>query len=218
MDEEAFKALLMQAGRGETAAVLAAVAGDQQALLHRADQQYGNTLLHWASAGGDLELVQGLVQRGSDLHAKDDEGEDALFYTTYNNNLAVATYLLDRGTDPCTRSVLFNALGWAAYRGYQDMCLLLLSRGADLEAKMRGHGAEGAEERTALELYGEWTNISAEEKEQRRQALRVNVVIAVEVRDQRGFSLHSTRDISSGGVYFDRVDRGGFDHVSELLH
>ncbi len=40
---------------------------------------------------------------------------------------------------------------------------------------------------------------------ERRQALRANVVIAVEVRDARGFSLHSTRDISSGGVYFDRA-------------
>lgn len=40
---------------------------------------------------------------------------------------------------------------------------------------------------------------------ERRQALRANVVIAVEVRDQRGFSLHSTRDISSGGLYFDRA-------------
>lgn len=40
---------------------------------------------------------------------------------------------------------------------------------------------------------------------ERRQALRANVVIAVEVRDARGFSLHSTRDISSGGLYFDRA-------------
>jgi hypothetical protein len=40
---------------------------------------------------------------------------------------------------------------------------------------------------------------------ERRQALRANVVIAIEVRDARGFSLHSTRDISSGGVYFDRA-------------
>ncbi|MGV3625592.1 MAG: PilZ domain-containing protein [Archangium sp.] len=40
---------------------------------------------------------------------------------------------------------------------------------------------------------------------ERRQALRANVVIAVEVRDARGFSLHSTRDLSSGGVYFDRA-------------
>ncbi len=40
---------------------------------------------------------------------------------------------------------------------------------------------------------------------ERRQATRANVVIAVEVRDARGFSLHSTRDISSGGVFFDRA-------------
>ncbi len=40
---------------------------------------------------------------------------------------------------------------------------------------------------------------------ERRQALRANVVIAVEVRDARGFSLHSTRDVSSGGLYFDRA-------------
>ncbi|MFO0599770.1 MAG: PilZ domain-containing protein [Myxococcaceae bacterium] len=40
---------------------------------------------------------------------------------------------------------------------------------------------------------------------ERRTALRANVVIAVEVRDSRGFSLHSTRDISSGGLYFDRA-------------
>jgi c-di-GMP-binding flagellar brake protein YcgR len=40
---------------------------------------------------------------------------------------------------------------------------------------------------------------------ERRQNLRANVVIAVEVRDARGFSLHSTRDISSGGLYFDRA-------------
>jgi uncharacterized protein (TIGR02266 family) len=40
---------------------------------------------------------------------------------------------------------------------------------------------------------------------ERRQALRAPVVLTVEVRDGRGFSLHSTRDISSGGVYFDRA-------------
>lgn len=40
---------------------------------------------------------------------------------------------------------------------------------------------------------------------ERRQAVRANVVIAIEVRDARGFSLHSTRDISSGGVFFDRA-------------
>jgi uncharacterized protein (TIGR02266 family) len=40
---------------------------------------------------------------------------------------------------------------------------------------------------------------------ERRSALRAPVVMTVEVRDARGFSLHSTRDISSGGLYFDRA-------------
>ena len=40
---------------------------------------------------------------------------------------------------------------------------------------------------------------------ERRRASRANVVIAVEVRDGHGFSLFSTRDLSAGGVYFDRA-------------
>lgn len=40
---------------------------------------------------------------------------------------------------------------------------------------------------------------------ERRQNLRALVSVAVEISDARGFSLHSTKDISSGGLYFDRA-------------
>ena len=40
---------------------------------------------------------------------------------------------------------------------------------------------------------------------ERRRAVRVSVVIPIEVRDARGFSLHSCSDLSVGGVYFDRA-------------
>jgi uncharacterized protein (TIGR02266 family) len=40
---------------------------------------------------------------------------------------------------------------------------------------------------------------------ERRRQTRRTVSIAVEVRDQRGFSLQSTRDVSVGGVFFDRA-------------
>jgi len=40
---------------------------------------------------------------------------------------------------------------------------------------------------------------------ERRRAIRVSVVIPIEVRDARGFSLHSSSDLSVGGVYFDRA-------------
>ena len=40
---------------------------------------------------------------------------------------------------------------------------------------------------------------------ERRKAIRLPVVIPIEVRDARGFSLHSSSDLSVGGVYFDRA-------------
>jgi len=45
----------------------------------------------------------------------------------------------------------------------------------------------------------------ADQSMERRRSVRINVSIAVEVRDGRGFSLHSSRDISEGGLYFDRA-------------
>jgi uncharacterized protein (TIGR02266 family) len=40
---------------------------------------------------------------------------------------------------------------------------------------------------------------------ERRRDTRVAAAIAVEIRDGRGFSLHSTRDVSTGGLFFDRA-------------
>lgn len=40
---------------------------------------------------------------------------------------------------------------------------------------------------------------------ERRRAIRVGAVISIEVRDANGFSLHSSSDLSMGGVYFDRA-------------
>ena len=147
MNEEEFWDLLRRASGGATAFVLAAVDHDQ-ALLTRANGN-GNNLLHYACMGSELELVQGLLERGSDLHAKDNDGYNAFHCAANRQILAIITYLLDRGADPCSRSDRWTALGWAAFFGRQQMCLLLLSRGADLEAKMKGDDDEGGEERTA---------------------------------------------------------------------
>lgn len=40
---------------------------------------------------------------------------------------------------------------------------------------------------------------------ERRRAERVELAITVELRDGRGFSLQSSKDISVGGVFFDRA-------------
>ncbi len=40
---------------------------------------------------------------------------------------------------------------------------------------------------------------------ERRQNVRVPVSLPIEVRDERGFSFHSTRDVSATGCFFDRA-------------
>ena len=151
MDEQQFKQLLHQARRGETAAVLAAVDLDP-ALATRADAANRVRLLHEASIGGHLELVTGLLDRGSDLHARDRFGTDALFCASCEGHLPVATLLLDRGADPCTRIDYWTALGVAAVYDRHPVVLLLLSRGADLAATMTGWSL--SLQRTALEWCG----------------------------------------------------------------
>ena len=138
LDEGEFEALLMQAARGETAEVLAAVDQDKRLATRAGD--YGNTLLHMASQGGHVELAGGLLDRGASHSAKDEDGWDALFFACLHDRLAVAALLLDRGADPNTISDSWTALGYAACYDYHDMCLLLLSRSADLMAPMSADG------------------------------------------------------------------------------
>jgi len=170
MDDQQFGELLLQAKRGETAAVLAAVDLDP-ALLTRADED-GVRLLHWACGGGHLELATGLLDRGSDLHARTINGTDALRCASWRGHLPVATLLLDRGADPCTRSDDWTALGVAAAWGHHPVALLLLSRGADLAATMTG--GWGQELKTALEWCGHHAipKLSVAQKEQRREEMR----------------------------------------------
>jgi hypothetical protein len=77
MDDDEFDQLLNQARDGETAAVLAAV--DLDPALATRGNNGGSRLLHLACDGGHLELVMGLLNRGSDVYARDISGWDALF-------------------------------------------------------------------------------------------------------------------------------------------
>ena len=165
MEEEAFQALSDQAYRGETAAVLAAVDQDKR-LATRAGSGIGFTLLHWASHGGHVELAGSLLDRGSSLSAKNQFGWDVLLTACRNDRLDVPALLLDRGGDPNTSDDTCTALGAAASFDNHDVCLLLLSRSADLMMPMPYDG------RTALEVYGKYPpKLNPAELAARRAAL-----------------------------------------------
>ena len=148
---------------GKTAEVLAAV--DQDRRLATRVGGNGDTLLIWACDGrhDNPHLAQGLLERGANVHARGSGGWDALMCASYNGHIAVITVLLDRGADPDSNNQTLSALSLAARYDYLQVCLLLISRRANLMLALTG--------RTALDVYGESKNnprLTPDELEQRR--------------------------------------------------
>ena len=128
----------------------------------------GDTAILAASAGGSEGLVVELLKRGADLKARDEYGQDSLWLASWKGHVAVATILLGRGCDPDTRSNYMTALGIAAANDRLPVCILLLSKAADLYATMLNGG------RTALQRYGQlaYPPLSPAVLEERRALLQ----------------------------------------------
>ena len=88
LSEEGFRELLRHAIDGHTEIVLEAVDRDR-GLLARADQN-GYRLLHRAANWGRADLVGALLDRGADIHARDNDGMDALMYACYSDDADLA--------------------------------------------------------------------------------------------------------------------------------
>ena len=110
----------------------------------------GDTALLAASQGGNEGLVVELLKRGADLKARNEIGSDSLWLSSWKGHVAVATILLGRGCDPNTRNDHMTALGVAAANDRLPVCILLLSKAADLHALMPFIGC------TALLCYGQF--------------------------------------------------------------
>ena len=126
----------------------------------------GQTAILAASMGGSEGLVVELLKRGADLKARNEYGMDALWLASYRGHVAVATILLGRGCDPNTRRNNMTALGIAASFDHLPVCILLLSKAADLYAPMPH------DKRTALQWYGFNTPLAPAVLEERRALLQ----------------------------------------------
>ena len=161
MSDGEFGRLCVKASEGETAEVLAAVDQDRRLATRAID---GTTLLIFACLGyhDNPQLAQGLLQRGANLHARNSNGYDALMYASYRGHIAVCTVLLDRKADPDSSDQYDSALSLAARGDRLQVCLLLISRRANLMLALTGG--------SALARYGEYKRprLTADELEQRR--------------------------------------------------
>ena len=99
LSTEEFMELIHHVYLGHTEIVLEAVDRDR-GLLARANQ-YGWRLLGRAARWGRADLVGELLDRGADIHARDNDGYDALMIACISSvaDLAMVTLLLDRGAN-----------------------------------------------------------------------------------------------------------------------
>ena len=141
LSEREFVRLCDKAYEGKTAEVLAAV--DQDRRLATKANGNGWTLLICACYGDNdnPQLAQGLLERGANAHARGDSVFDALIY------VAIATWTLDHRGHRNSNSQHSSALSIAASKDHLQMCLLLISRRANLMLALVGG--------TAVDRYGE---------------------------------------------------------------
>ena len=131
MNEEQFNNLMNRSRWGHTTVVLDAV--DAEAGLIKRAAYNGLTLLHEASSSGHVELIQGLIDRKADIHAKAAVGCDALMISAGNGHIEALKLLFTAGADmTATDNNNCNALIIAAMTNHLDCAVFLLSRGCDL--------------------------------------------------------------------------------------
>jgi ankyrin repeat protein len=89
-----------------------------------------------AAKNNDLTKVQGLLQRGVDVNAKNDHGETSLMLASEQGYLAMVKLLLEKGADVNAADAYGRtALMGASGNDHIEVAKLLLDKGADANAK-----------------------------------------------------------------------------------
>ncbi len=100
---------------------------------HGADSRddYGQTILMFAAAAGDLEMARLLLENGAPVNEQTDDGITALVYAVVEGHVEVASLLLENGA-PVNEQTDdgITVLMHAVVEGHVEMARLLLENGA----------------------------------------------------------------------------------------
>jgi len=92
----------------------------------------GSHAIYWAALRGNFDMVKLLVENGADTNAVNRHNDDPLLYTAiYENNTAIAKYLLDKGANPGSAMKSRKILHLAAERGYDELIEAIIKHGGN---------------------------------------------------------------------------------------
>lgn len=94
----------------------------------------GMTPLHIASYAGHEHVVTLLIDKKADIHVWSDSGHQAIHFAALKGHLAIVALLLDTGVSIHTKANGTPLIILAAQAGYTDLVVLLLKRGAYIDA------------------------------------------------------------------------------------
>jgi ankyrin repeat protein len=86
--------------------------------------------LSWAAANGREAVVKLLVEKGTDIESKDNNGQTPLSRAAGSGHEAIVKLLLERGADVESGSGGgWTPLSWAAQNGYEAVVKMLVEKG-----------------------------------------------------------------------------------------
>lgn len=132
---------------GNTPLMVAAACANVQAVNYLLEKdadvlltgQSGWSLLHFASHGGNVAIIETILSKGLDIDIKDNYGQDVtpLAVAVLFKNLEALNCLLNKGADPFVENNVssVNSLHLAAIGGDIDIIKAILSRGFDINIR-----------------------------------------------------------------------------------
>lgn len=99
---------------------------------------YGNnTPLMFAARAGDLASAKLLVEAGANVNDQDARGVSVVVLAAHSGFKELVAFLLEKGADPNSSSAGFTALHEAIMRRDEALVRILLSHGADPQARLQ---------------------------------------------------------------------------------
>ncbi|KAI9767149.1 MAG: hypothetical protein M1839_004622 [Geoglossum umbratile] len=117
--------------------------------------EWGRTPLHWAAENGHEAVTWLLLERGSNVNARDNSRRTALHWAATNGHEAVVRQLLKKGADAsATDRWRRPALHQAAMNGHEAVARALLEKGASIG----GRGDDGLSAQRSVAPQEAFTN------------------------------------------------------------